>query len=285
MTCLHRPLVIRRFGLGRAIEGPCVVYKGLLALAKLRRYTCTMFIRWALWSPADWLFRRNLDLYPMPRLPISWSIFFMIAAILIISAFLPPLPIEPTFPRPITATILLAFYLLFLQVALRLLGLKLSDVGLSKQRFLREVLAGIGVYLVVASFAVISSTAQGMPPRPDWPNTFAYGSLYQQLEIAVWLSRLIINALAVGVMEEMIYRGLVVTFLLTRWNTREGALWLSSLIFALAHIEFELPILVGRIALGYIFGLLYIWRKNLTAAITMHTLHNFCVWAGLLGSA
>lgn len=222
----------------------------------------------------------------MPGLPLGWPSFLVITSVLVIvPRSVPPLSIEPTFPRPITATILLAFCLLFLHVALRLLGLRLSAVGLSKQRVLKEVLTGVMVHLVVASYAVIQSTIQGVPPQPDWPGILAYGSLDQQLEIAVWLSKLILNALAVGVLEEMVYRGLVVTFLSTRWNTREGALWVSSLIFALAHVEFNLSILLGRIVLGYIFGLLYVWRKNLTAAITMHTLHNFCVWAGLLGSA
>lgn len=245
-----------------------------------------MFIRWIKWSPAERLYRRNLGFFLMPRLPLGWPSFLAITFILaIVTEFAPLLPIEPTFPRPITATIFLAFRLLFLQVALRLLGLRLSAVGLSKQRFFKEVLAGIGVYLVVASYAVIWSAIQGVPPRPDWSGILAYGSLDQQLEIALWLSKLIITALAVGVMEEVVYRGLIVTFLLTRWNTCEGALWLSSLIFALVHGDFELPILLGRVTFGYIAGLLYVWRKNLTAAITMHALHDFCVWTGLLGSA
>jgi membrane protease YdiL (CAAX protease family) len=187
------------------------------------------------------------------------------------------------------------------------LGLSLSAVGLSQQRFLKEVLIGIGAQLIVVLYAVIFSTIQGVPPRPDWPGTLVSGSLGQRLEIAAWLSKLIVTAVAVGVREEMIYRGLVVGFLFTRWETREdalrmsalsepfkriaiasgreGALWLSALVFALVHFEFELPVLMARIVTGYIYGLLYVWRKNLTAAITMHTLHNFCVWAGLLGSA
>jgi hypothetical protein len=74
---------------------------------------------WLVWSPAEWLYRCNLERFPLPRLPFGWPGFLVLATILIIAIdFVPPLPIEPTFPRPITATIWLAFHLLFFQVKL-----------------------------------------------------------------------------------------------------------------------------------------------------------------------
>lgn len=243
-----------------------------------------MRFQWIARSPAERLYRRNLELFPTHKFPFGWPIFFLITASLFtIIQFFPRLPWESEFPRPMTALAFLIVCVFLLKIFLSLFGLRLSTLGLSRQRLLREIAYGMGVYIIVALYAVASSVMRGIPPQPDWPSILVHGSFEQRLEITAWLSKLLVTACAVGVSEEMIYRGLITTFLLTRWNTAEGALWASALVFAFAHLEFEPSVFIGRVVMGYIFGLLYIWRKNLTAAISMHTLHNFCVWAGLLG--
>jgi uncharacterized protein len=63
----------------------------------------------------------------------------------------------------------------------------------------------------------------------------------------------------------------------------ERALWLSALVFGVPHYYLGLKGIIVTTAFGYIYGLLYVWRKNLVVPIILHTLWDFALWVGVLG--
>ncbi|MCS7198628.1 MAG: CPBP family intramembrane metalloprotease, partial [Candidatus Bipolaricaulota bacterium] len=86
------------------------------------------------------------------------------------------------------------------------------------------------------------------------------------------------QALPCAFEEEVFYRGLVISFLLSQFQRWDLVALISSLIFALAHLHLGLsPLgLLNLTGSGVIYALLYIWRGyNLTVPIVVHTLQNF----------
>lgn len=74
------------------------------------------------------------------------------------------------------------------------------------------------------------------------------------------------------VLEEFVFRGL----LLTRWTLKwslQTAIILSSALFAVGHLE-----IVGAFAFGYIFALVYVRTKSLFTCIAVHSANNLLAW-------
>lgn len=232
-------------------------------------------IRWALWSPADWLYQHGPD--ATFSLPVSWPLFISVALLIVAFHFI-PIPDWEIYPPPILIVEILSciLSLLVLKMILRQQKLTFQAIGFSRQHSTQEFLIGLGVFLLLAVGQITYNSFWGSPPQPLWMATFDY----TQVE---WILRVTAQALAVGISEEAIFRGWILTFLLTRLASREHALWSTAIIFGLVHINQGLHVAVGATAFGYLFGLLYIWRKNLTAAIVIHTLQNLFVWLDLLG--
>lgn len=241
----------------------------------LRRIT-----RWALWSPANWLYQHGPD--ATFSLPVSWP-FFIITSILIVAAYIwAPLP---PWPSIYIVQLLLFFALawLLLKGILRLKGLDFRAIGFTNSRWTREVLIGLGVSVPIILALMVNNSLAGSPPRLDWASTLDNFSSNQLLQSAWWILELAAKAVGVGIVEEAIHRGWITTFLLTRLNSREFALWISAMIFGLGHFNQGLEGIAIITVFGYFYGLLYIWRKNLIAAIVVHTLYNFCLWLGFIG--
>lgn len=91
-------------------------------------------------------------------------------------------------------------------------------------------------------------------------------------------------AIAAPVFEEILFRGFLLPSL-TRYLPVGGAIWLSSALFALAHLSLSevLPLMV----LGMVLGLVYTRSRNLWAPILLHSAWNSVTMIGLflLGSA
>jgi membrane protease YdiL (CAAX protease family) len=261
--------------------------KGLLAFGKVCVYTLERslmlpntwlrrIIRWAQRSPADWLYQHG------PRatlsLPLSWPLFiigFIFLDVLYTQA--PLLPLVSPLARIIQFLVFLAFFLLLLTIILRWQRLNLRVIGLLTSHWIREALIGLTVSILFILVIMINNSVAGSPPLLDWISTLSSS------QRAWWILELATRAIVAGIIEETIFRGWVTTFLLTRLTRRELALWISAVIFGLAHFGQGLKGIAITTVFGYCWGLLYIWRKNLTPTIVVHTLYNFCLWLGLLG--
>ncbi|WP_008307815.1 CPBP family intramembrane glutamic endopeptidase [Leptolyngbya sp. PCC 6406] len=91
-------------------------------------------------------------------------------------------------------------------------------------------------------------------------------------------------AIAAPLFEEFLFRGFLLPSL-TRYMPVGGAIWLSSFIFAAAHLSLSeiLPLMV----LGMVLGLVYTRSRNLLAPMVLHSAWNSVTMIGLflLGSA
>lgn len=91
--------------------------------------------------------------------------------------------------------------------------------------------------------------------------------------------------LAIGIAEELIYRGYVLQTLERRWGT-DRALALTILVFGIAHLFIDIPgthwllRLTGALSIsaeaGVLFGAAYLLRRRLWLAIGVHWAWNFC---------
>jgi uncharacterized protein len=94
---------------------------------------------------------------------------------------------------------------------------------------------------------------------------------------------LITAAVAAPIFEELLFRGFLLPSL-TRYMPVWGAIALSALIFATAHLSFSeiLPLTV----LGSMLGFVYTRSRNLLAPMLLHSLWNSVTMLGLflLGS-
>ncbi|NET54616.1 MAG: CPBP family intramembrane metalloprotease [Merismopedia sp. SIO2A8] len=86
-------------------------------------------------------------------------------------------------------------------------------------------------------------------------------------------------AIAAPVFEEILFRGFILPSL-TRYTSTWGAIALSSLLFALAHLSVSevLPLMT----LGCVLGIVYTRSKNLLAPMMVHSLWNSATMVGLL---
>ena len=233
-------------------------------------------IRWARRSPADWLYQHGPP--ATLSLPLSWPLF-IIGFIFLEALYTqtPLLPLESPPARIIQLLVFLVLFLLLLTMILRWQRLSLRAIGLLSPHWIREVLVGLTVSILLILFVMINNTINGSPPWFGWASTLSSS------QRAWWILELATRAIVAGIIEEALFRGWVTTFLLTRLTRRELALWISAVIFGLVHLDQGLKGIAITTVFGYFWGLLYIWRKNLTPTIAVHTLYNFCLWLGLFG--
>lgn len=133
---------------------------------------------------------------------------------------------------------------------------------------------GQGVLLGLALIAVVGATFKAFP-------RFLEHTVHLQSKMAVLFSErtgwreYVIIALCAGIGEEAIFRGGLMT-LLDGYTGPAGAIFLSSLVFALFHLAKPL---IGAIILvvGVIMGLVYWWTGSLLTVMIGHALYD--VWA------
>jgi len=231
-------------------------------------------------SPGSWAARHG-PAHPLPQLPISWKFFIIVTSTLMIvsQVFINILPYPGS--RLIVSAII---ELLILRGALYWRGLDFRAVGLSLRQAGPEVVIGLGISIAWVAILSLNNTLAGSPPALEWLIYLVRDPSAQRLrDTLVWLLKLAADALAVGVIEEAIYRGWIMTFLITSFRSHERALWLSALVFALPHYYLGVKGIVITAIFGYVYGLLYIWRKNLLVPIILHVFWNFSLWIGVLG--
>ncbi len=85
----------------------------------------------------------------------------------------------------------------------------------------------------------------------------------------------VILVVVVALVEETIFRGYLILRLRAVTGSTGAAVLLSSLIFAIGHGYEGSAGIVVVFSMGAIFGLIYVWRRSLTAPMVMHFLQDF----------
>ena len=85
----------------------------------------------------------------------------------------------------------------------------------------------------------------------------------------------VVLVIVVAIAEESIFRGYLMLRFEVILKSRWWSLLISAFIFSLGHGYEGTAGVITVGALGLVFGLIYLWRKSLTAPITMHFLQDF----------
>jgi uncharacterized protein len=135
----------------------------------------------------------------------------------------------------------------------------------------KALLWGIGGYLVAIPLVVVVSLAnQFLWQGRGGSNPLLPIALNGQDQIAL-ICFYITAAIAAPIFEEIMFRGFLLPSL-TRYLPLNGAIVLSSFVFAIAHLSLSevLPLMV----LGMILGLVYTRSQNLLSPMLLHSLWN-----------
>jgi len=158
-------------------------------------------------------------------------------------------------------------------------------------RYLFGLLTGFNlvVLLGLAGWA-LSVVAPGAVPdyvRPDVSG--ADLGVFQDRELWMWLGVFAVVFLFQGGVEEIIFRGWMLSALAARWGRVMGVL-VSSLAFALVHFHIPLasgwayagPVLAGIFMIGLFFALWSVDRRSIVGPMAAHGAFNFFVTASAL---
>ena len=128
------------------------------------------------------------------------------------------------------------------------------EIGIGVVAGIAGWFAVIGLLLLVALVVYLLGGEEALPAQPPPVIT-----LVVALPIAVRVGL----SLSAGIVEELFFRG----FLQPRCGVA-----LSTILFVLAHLSYEQPfLLIGVSLLSVLFAALVLWRQNIWAAMTAHT--------------
>jgi membrane protease YdiL (CAAX protease family) len=147
-----------------------------------------------------------------------------------------------------------------------------SAIGFPKQNFSKEIALGCLLYIPFFFISVSLDTflvTHGLhSPKTPLPSLIIGKGIGEILLATVLV-------IVVAFSEETIFRG----YLMLRFRgAMESTAWsviLSSFIFSLGHGYEGSAGVVTVGTMGAIFAIVYLWRANLVAPITMHFLHDF----------
>ncbi|AKG22593.1 CPBP family intramembrane glutamic endopeptidase [Calothrix sp. 336/3] len=208
--------------------------------------------------------------------------FFFIGQILVGQFVMPILVSILPFPRPITDVRIQAFFvfLSYLIVASGAIAVLFATIKpyfpLSPDWFRfqlrsRWFLWGLGGYCAALPIVVIISLVN----QKFWQGQGGSNPLLQLVlsshsNIALFLF-FFTAAIAAPVFEEFLFRGFLLPSL-TRYMSVWGAILISSLVFAVAHLS--LSEILPLFALGVVLGVVYTRSRNLLASMLLHSLWN-----------
>ncbi len=156
-------------------------------------------------------------------------------------------------------------------VLLRLRRQRLSDLGIVAAGWLHEVAIGFLVLPVLfGSTLVVSLFFQRFLPQFVQTENPLLDLVRSPLDLALFM----LSSLWVGGIKEEVQRA----FILTRFDRHLGGIWLGlfvwSAFFGLMHGMQGIDKAAGAGVLGFLFGLVYIWRGKLIAPMVAHALYD-----------
>ncbi len=135
------------------------------------------------------------------------------------------------------------------------------------------------LFLIVSlPFVNLSTWLNQLLPLPEWAtnveaDTAKMISALLSVDSPIeWILNLLVIAAIPAFGEELFFRGIVQTKLITYFNSPHLAIWLGAFFFSAFHFQFEG--LFPRIVLGAVLGYLYYWSNNLWIPIILHFFNN-----------
>ena len=86
------------------------------------------------------------------------------------------------------------------------------------------------------------------------------------------LINFVLIVVIVPILEEIVFRGLLISRWSVKWGTPRAIL-ISSILFGIGHVD-----LIGGVFFGFVMAVLYIKTKSLIIPILVHGANNFIVW-------
>lgn len=144
-------------------------------------------------------------------------------------------------------------------------------IGLSFQHPLKEAAIGIALFVpLLFAMGLIGRVLRWVGLSvPQTAPAFLIPKGADQMTLALFL------LVVVAFSEEVIFRGYLIHRFSHLFENQTTALLLSSALFALGHGYERSGGVVGVGILGLTFGAVYLWRKNLAAAMVMHFIQDF----------
>lgn len=151
-------------------------------------------------------------------------------------------------------------------------GERLSMIGWISKGFVKEII--IGVLLFIPMIYVMSSVESWLQsaglsfPKGHIPSFLRPVGIIQQIIATILV-------IVVAISEETIFRGYLILRFKSVTSSPTAAVVISSIIFSLGHGYEGLGGAVTVGFMGAVFALIYLWRKNLVAPVTMHFMQDF----------
>ena len=249
---------------------------------------------------AKWLFRKTSPLTENEPWTVPWD-WETIAQVLLVGFFLMGQIVIPVIVQAFgtefvaalgtraKAAYTLTYYLLMASSGLAVLYFSIRPYfplppdwfRLSGKR--NWILWGVGGYFVALPLMLITSLINQQIWQGQGGSNPLLQIVLEEGDPIALLLFLITAAVAAPIFEELLFRGFLLPSL-TRYMPVGGAIVLSALIFATAHLSFSeiLPLTV----LGSMLGFVYTRSRNLLAPMLLHSLWNSVTMLGLflLGS-
>lgn len=156
-----------------------------------------------------------------------------------------------------------------------------SSIGWTLRGIRHETVLGALLFLpMFYTIGVISSLLQvaglHIPSKP--PAVF---NIHGPSKLLLATLLIIIVAIA----EETIFRGYLIRRFQAITSSKTAAVLLSSFVFSLGHGYEGIAGMITVFCLGVVFAVVYLWRRTLTASVTMHFVQDFTaiVLASLVG--
>jgi CAAX protease family protein len=199
-----------------------------------------------------------------------------------------PLPSARTTPAILSvlffSDMLALAALAYLWLRLRASGVGLAEIGLHTREFGRNVLYGLGGYLMLLPWVIGSALLASWVGSRFFPQVAPPFHPIQAITLGahspgVRLALLVVVSVGAPFLEEIFFRGLLYGALRRRFGVAVGV-FASAAVFSLLHPQLPLgflPILV----LGAGFAMLTEWRQSLVPNMVAHALNNGVVWIAL----
>jgi hypothetical protein len=106
----------------------------------------------------------------------------------------------------------------------------------------------------------------------------ATANMQPVVTMSAWVMQFLVAAVLAPIVEETLFRGLLLQRWATKWGTRRAVI-VSSALFAVGHVE-----LLGHFVFGLVMCALYLRTRSLWVPIATHALNNGLVTIGTLAA-
>ena len=156
----------------------------------------------------------------------------------------------------------------------KLIHAKINDLSdeLGLNQISRGIIAGIIIFLLMLAVSMIFSLFNYKPKINEF-QTKLFTNLKGNYYLLAWSVYTI--GLITGILEEVLFRGFLLTHFVNRGFEKEG-LMITSVIFGMMHFSFDaspvVPVLLTIV--GILFGSLYLQSRNIWISVGAHATYN-----------